>query len=97
MSALGLLPGWGDEDVVVDALTCTYGYLPLHVLIHDDAEDRASVRSDSVLTERLRAAEPQATGWSTVEGANWRLATPWRIATSPSSATASIPAPLSKP
>ena len=66
----------GAEDAVVDAVTCTYGYLPLHVLIYDDAEDRASARSDGVLTERLCAAAPEATGWSTVTGANWRLATP---------------------
>lgn len=66
----------GVEDTVVDAGVCTYGYLPMHVLVYDDAQDRATARLDGVLAERLCRAVPEATSWSTVTGANWRLSTP---------------------
>jgi hypothetical protein len=64
------------EDRVVDAVTCTYGYLPLHVLVYEDARARAVARADGLLAERLCASAPEVTGWSTVAGANWRLAAP---------------------
>ncbi|MCD9624265.1 hypothetical protein [Rhabdothermincola salaria] len=64
------------EDTVVDAGTCGYGYLPLHVLVYDDAQARAAARLDGALRERLCGAVPEATSWSTVTGANWRVSTP---------------------
>ena len=66
----------GVEDTVVDAGICTYGYLSMHVLVYDDAQDRVTARLDGVLAERLCRAVPEATSWSTVTGANWRLSTP---------------------
>ena len=66
----------GTDDTVIDAATCSYGYLGMHVLIYEDARARASARLDGVLNERLCGAVPEATSWSTVTGANWRLSTP---------------------